>query len=232
MEKLAAHVFLRPLLAASPPWGLAARICVTQRQQLAVGEAVGPPAAPWSSPPSSLLSLERAEHFTMSHPCSLAAWRNTGMHGGAAVAKAVVSHHSLTMVRPAAVMSHSMRPRYEITAVLEEYIMHAGSFSRFRYMLLRFELTAAISSNRSSDNDYCYHRPCEPVPGKECGKGAADTTGFENRERSVSRLIHCMYLRVNFGGIRRLITVVFVWLFGGMHETKSFVKCLVMQSGS
>ena len=113
-----------------------------------------------------------------------------------------------------------MRPRCKITAVLEEYIMHAGSFSRFRYMLLRFELTAAVSSNRSSDY-YCCHRPCEPMPGKVCGKGAADTTGFENRERSVSRLIYCMYLRVNFGGIRRLIPVVFVWLFGGMHETKS-----------
>ena len=82
-----------------------------------------------------------------------------------------------------------MRPRYKITAVLKEYIMHAaGSFSRFRYMLLRFELTAAVSSNRSSDY-YCCHRPCEPVPGKVCGKDAADTTGFENRERSVSRLI-------------------------------------------
>ena len=83
-----------------------------------------------------------------------------------------------------------MRPRYKIAAVLEEYIMHAGSFSRFRYMLLRFELTAAVSSNRSSDYCCCYyHRPCEPVPGKVCGKDAADTTGFENRERSVSRLI-------------------------------------------
>ena len=90
--------------------------------------------------------------------------------------------------------------------------MHAGSFSRFRYMLLRFELTAAVSSNRSSDY-YCCHRPCEPVPGKVCGKDAADTTGFENRERSVSRLIYCMYLRVNFGGIRRLIPVVVVCLF-------------------
>ena len=121
------------------------------------------------------------------------------------------------MVRPAAVMSHSMRPRYKITAVLEEYIMHAGSFSRFRYMLLRFELTAAVSSS----DYYCCHRPCEPVPGKVCGKDAADTTGFENHERSVSRLIYCMYLRVNFGGIRRLIPVVIVWLFGGMHETKN-----------
>ena len=82
-----------------------------------------------------------------------------------------------------------MRPRYKITAVLEEYIMHAGSFSRFRYMLLRFELTAAVSSNRSSDYCCYYHRQCEPVPGKVCGKDAADTTGFENRERSVSRLI-------------------------------------------
>ena len=165
----------------------------------------------------------------MSHPCSATAWHNNGMHGAPAAAKAVVgcADHSLTMVRPAAVMSHSMRPRYKITAVLEEYIMHAGSFSRFRYMLLRFELTAAVSSNRSSDYCCCYyHRPCEPVPGKVCGKDAADTTGFENRERSVSRLIHCMYLRVNFGGIRRLIPVVFVWLFGGMHEIKIFAPII------
>ena len=84
---------------------------------------------------------------------------------------------------------------------------------------------AAVSSNRSSDY-YCYHRPYEPVPGKVRGKDAADTTGFENRERSVSRLIHCMYLRVNFGGIRRLIPVVFVWLFGGMHETKIFAPII------
>ena len=118
-----------------------------------------------------------------------------------------------------------MRPRCKITAVLEEYIMHAGSFSRFRYMLLRFELTAAVSSNRSSDY-YCCHRPCEPVPGKVCGKDAADTTGFENRERSVSRLIYCMYLRVKVGGIRPLIPVVFVWLFGGMHETKIFAPII------
>ena len=162
----------------------------------------------------------------MTHPCSVTVWYNNGMHGAAAAAaKAVVGRadHSLTMVRPAAVMSHSMRPRYKITAVLEEYIMHAGSFSRFRYMLLRFELTAAVSSNRSSDY-YCCHRPCEPVPGKVCGKGAADTTGFENRERSVSRLIHCMYLRVNFGGIRRLIHVVFVWLFEML--LKRFQFCL------
>ena len=163
----------------------------------------------------------------MSHPCSATVWHNNGMHGAPAAAKAVVgcADHSLTMVRPAAVMSHSMRPRYKITAVLEEYIMHAGSFSRFRYMLLRFELTAAVSSNRSSDY-YCCHRPCEPVPGKVCGKDAADTTGFENRERSVSRLIYCMYLRVNVGGIRRLIPVVFVWLFGGMHETKIFAPII------
>ena len=116
---------------------------------------------------------------------------NNGMHGAPAAAKAVVgcADHSLTMVRPAAVLDHSMRPRYKIKTVLEKYTMHAaGSFSRFRYMLLRFELTAAVSSNRSSDY-YCCHRPCEPVTGKVCGKGAADTTGFENRERSVSRLI-------------------------------------------
>ena len=164
----------------------------------------------------------------MSHPCSATVWHNNGMHGAAAAAaKAVVgcADHSLTMVRPAAVIGHSMRPRYKITAVLEEYIMHAGSFSRFRYMLLRFELTAAVSSNRSSDY-YCCHRPCEPVPGKVCGKDAADTTGFENRERSVSRLIYCIYLRVNFCVIRRLIPVVFVWLFGGMHETKIFAPII------
>ena len=163
----------------------------------------------------------------MIHPCSVTVWHNNNMHGAPAAAKAVVgcADHSLTMVRPAAVMSHSMRPRCKITAVLEEYIMHAGSFSRFRYMLLRFELTAAVSSNRSSDY-YCCHRSCEPVPGKVCGKDAADTTGFENRERSVSRLIYCMYLRVNFGGIRRLIPVVFVWLFGGMHETKIFAPII------
>ena len=144
------------------------------------------------------------------------------MHTAPAAVKAVVGcadHSLLTMVRPAAVMSHSMRPRYKIAAVLEEYIMHTGSFSRFRYMLLRFELTAAVSSNRSSDYCCYYHRPCEPVPGKVCGKDAADTTGFEDRERSVSRLIYCMYLRVNFGGIRRLIPIVVVCLFGGggMH---------------
>ena len=111
------------------------------------------PSAPWSSPPSSLLSLERAEYFTMSHPCSLAAWRNTGMHGGAAVAKAVVSHHSLTMVRPAAVLDHSMRPRNKSSAAWKEY-MRAGSFSRFRNMLIRFELMAVVRY-RSSDYHCC-----------------------------------------------------------------------------
>ena len=176
------------------------------------------PSTPWSSLPSFLLSRKGAKDLTMSHPCSATVWHNNGMHGAPAAAKAVVgcADHSLTMVRPAAVMGHSMRPRYEITAVLEEYIMHAGSFSRFRYMLLRFELTAAVSSNRSSDY-YCWHRPCELVPSRVCGKDAADTTGFENRERSVSRLIYCIYLRVNFGGIRRLIPVVVVCLFVWWH---------------
>ena len=138
----------------------------------------------------------------MSHPCSVTVWHNNGMHGAPAAAKAVVgcADHSLTMVRPAAVMSHSMRPRYKIAAVLEEYIMHTGSFSRFRYMLLRFELTAAVSSNRSSDY-YCCHRPCEPVPRRVSGKELADTTGLQNQEEDVSWLIDCIYLRGRFGGI-------------------------------
>ena len=146
------------------------------------------------------------------------------MHGAAA-AKAVVgcSHLSLTMVRPAAVLDHPERLGNKTPATPKED-MRAESFSRFRYMLLRFELTAAVSSNRSSDY-YCCHRPCETMPGKVCGKVVADTTGFGNRERSVSRLIYCMYLRVNFGGIRRLIPVVVVCLFGGMHDETNEIFC-------
>ena len=146
----------------------------------------------------------------MSHPCSATVWHNNGMHGAPAAAKAVVgcADHSLTMVRPAAVMSHSMRPRYKIAAVLEEYTMHAGSVSCFRYMLLQFELTAAVSSNRSSDYCCYYHRPCEPVPGKVCGKDVADTTRLQNQEENLRRLIECRFLRGEFGGNTLCLCVV------------------------
>ena len=147
----------------------------------------------------------------MSHPCSATAWHNNGMHGAPAAAKAVVvcAHHSLTMVRPAAMMSHSMRPRYKIAAVLEEYIMHAGSFSPLRYKLVRFERTTVVSSYRNSD-DYCCHRPSGPMPvGMYCSE-LVDTTGLQNRDENVSRLIDCAHLRKSLAAS---IPVVAVWLF-------------------
>ena len=60
----------------------------------------------------------------MSHPCSATVWHNNGMHGAPAAAKAVVgcADHSLTMVRPAAVLDHSMRHRNKTPAVWEEDI--------------------------------------------------------------------------------------------------------------
>ena len=131
----------------------------------------------------------------MSHACSATVWHNNGMHGApAAAAKAVVvcAHHSLTMVRPAAVVDHSMRPRYKIAAVLEEYIMHTGSFSSLRYKLVRFERTAAVSSYRNSD-DSCCHRPSEPAPVEMYCSELVDTTGLQNKEENVSRLIDCMH---------------------------------------
>ena len=127
----------------------------------------------------------------MSHPCSVTVWHNNGMRGAAAAAKAVVgcSHLSLTMVRPAAVLDHPERLGDKTPATPKED-MRAESFSRFRYMLVRFELTAVVRC-RSSSND---HRPCEPGPGEVHGKeDVALTTGLPNQEENVSRLIDCMH---------------------------------------
>ena len=142
----------------------------------------------------------------MSHPCSATVWYNAGMHGAAAAAAKIIvgcEHHSLTMVRPAAVLDHSARPRSKPPAVPEEGI-HAGSFGHFRYMLVWFELAAAVSSCRNNGGDYCCHRPCEPVPRRVSGKELADTTGLQNEEEDVSWLIDCIYLRGRFGGITPL----------------------------
>jgi hypothetical protein len=57
------------------------------------------------------------------------------------------------MVRPATVLDHPERPRHKTAATPEED-MRAGSFSCFRYMLVRLELTAVVSNRSSSEYYY------------------------------------------------------------------------------
>ena len=80
-------------------------------------------------------------------------------------------------------------PSLEGTEVFDR----AASFSLFQYMLVRFELAAAVSSYRNNGDLLLL---CESVPGKVCGKELADTTGLQNEEENVST-----FLQGGFGGI-------------------------------